>query len=314
MIVVAVAVLLFKLRVFKKPRWLSRQSKVKTFVFTEDIDMGSSIVARVRGRFSQLLATSASRLTGRRTPWSFRGDRPADRSQEQRSSYGLLTSPRVSLVPSMNQTIAFSDGKTRSWIGFMNEYLGPNTKEVSDPEKQDSYEEKEAPEPLNSPRTSEDTASQLTVPALAHTRTSNPDAPIPAITSSQILFGSAYLPSRSSISTTSTAQQVIQSPTHRGSRLFSPKVRQTSDGERVSFSNISSTGYMLSNTSSSGSSSDGDDYSPLPRPSIYVSPPIKPASDFELLASSIGLAQNGLRKDAGRVPPFPTTSRRNQDT
>lgn len=125
MIVVAVAVLLFKLRVLKKPRWLSRQSKVKTFVFTEDIDMGSSIVARVRGRFSQLLATSASRLTGRRTPWSFRGDRPADRSQEQRSSYGLLTSPRVSLVPSMNQTIAFSDGKTRSWIGFMNEYLGP---------------------------------------------------------------------------------------------------------------------------------------------------------------------------------------------
>lgn len=311
-----VAFLLYKFRVFKRPKWLSRQSRVKTFVFTEDVDMGSSFVSRVRGRFSQLWATSASVITGRRSPWSLRSERATHQDKEQRSSYGLLTSPRISLAPSTVRTPSAShaeDEKTQSWTYFMNEYLDLTKNQPSDLEKRISSGEGERVVIVPKYPSLMAVMSKVPLPATAHLRTPNPDAPVPAITSSRIIFGSGYLSSRSSRMTTSTAiQSAIRSSLRPTSNFFSPKVRRGPDGERVSFSNASSSGYMSSRSSSALPESPpaSDDEVPCPISAIYVSPAIAPVNDVDLLARSIGLGLEGSRKDPGRIPPFPTTSQR----
>lgn len=306
--------LLFKFRIIKRPYWFNRQSGAKTFVFTEDVDMGSSFVSRVRGRFSQLWATSASVITGRRTPWSFRGDKMVRADQEQRSSYDMLTSPRVSLAPSMIRSplsLPEEDAKTRSWTYFMNEFLEPTGKAQPDLEKQALTEDDEH---ITSKHPSF-MAGFLSVPfpATAHLRSPNPDAPVSAKTGSRILLGSGYLSSRSSRQTTSTTTQTgTRSTRPPTSQFLLPQLKEGSEGERLSVSNISS-GYMSSRSSCAypAGSPTSDRHTLGPNGRIYVSPAKTPASDVDILASSIGLPAEGVRRGPGRIPPFPTTSQRN---
>lgn len=305
--------LIVKYKLLKKSKQNAALSKTpKTFVFTEDVDMGSSFASRMRDQLSQLWARGSS--------WSYRADakykaHQQDLEKGRSSSYGLLTSPRVSLVASGTQTSHGETSKTISWTYFMNEYSELARPPPFDVENQ-----------LPNAGPSQDLSKKLSIgtsgtmlapPAAAHLRVSQPDAPLPAVTlspsSSKVIFGSGHLSSRTS---RFTATLTSPSSTRRSlpsiNRFFSTKVKQGSDGERFSFENSFSDVMSSSSAGAMTPSPVANDENGSEDGGIYVSAPIAPANDLDILAAvSESVNDEKIpRRGAGRVPAFPVISQR----
>ncbi|KAI5119197.1 hypothetical protein M0805_004452 [Coniferiporia weirii] len=299
----------------------------KSFVFTEDVDMGSSFVSRIRGRFSQLWASSASIMTGEKRSYrSYRDEAKSERPYEDATSYVVPTSTRGSLALSglrPASALRSDTEKTLSWVAFEDEINNLNRGMVFDTAVQN-------PKTLNQIARANPSFSYFTPvappPATVRIRTSNPDAPVPAVSqspsSSRFLFGSGYLSSRSSRTTGTPESQpgvrnyFLQPP----SKFFSTRRRPAGlEGESVSISNDTSSGYLTSRSSSALTASQmGKNLGPLPgnTSTLLQSGALSPADSSAPVpitgtpGTPAGtLRREGSRRDAGRMAPFPIVLR-----
>ncbi|THH08896.1 hypothetical protein EW145_g2399 [Phellinidium pouzarii] len=296
----------------------------KSFNFTEDVDMGSSFASRIRSRFSHFWASSASMMLGEKR--SYRSDEAnSQRPFEDGTSYGIPTSPRGSLalpLPSVQSASALqlTTEKTQSWMAIENELESLSRSMVSNTATH--MPAMAADQAIAARPIAPYSLRVLTPTATAHVRTSNPDAPFPAVSnspsSSRFLFGSGYLSSRSSRETR-MSRNFVQTLSARPPSKFSPQMRRTPDGKRLAFSNASSPGYSTSRSSSVLSKSQRESILSSSSPLMISA---QPQSDYatdvsrtsSLMSSfivvgpriSVGsLRREGSRRDAGRMVPFP---------
>ncbi|KAL5482572.1 hypothetical protein ACEPAI_9166 [Sanghuangporus weigelae] len=323
---VSLAVILF---ILCRKRWKARKDLEKTsFVFTEDIDMGSSFAttftSRIRARISHM-------TYGKRSLRSYR----SYRDEKDGASTWIPTSPIGSPAPLTNSPQA---EKRSSWIDFgavlgnvPPEGLETSSARYSRTLRAGDMNNSIIPPSLEfnypAPRVSTDVyrldKSDIRAPVVSRSSES-----------SRFLLGSGYLSSRSS------ETGIVTRKNTRLSILNSlPSQSVSSNGRRDSAAilstNFSSSGYMHSRSSSATM-----DREPEPRQinnEIYVSSPIRPAPDVpdsispsqsdsgtiqrpstvitRDVGSRISILKGNLRRDGpprerGRILPFPTVSLR----
>ena len=312
--------------------------KTSSFVFTEDVDMGSSFATRVRTHVSRVLSPEGP-ITGgvkRRYP-SYRSYRD---EKDGLSSY-IPTSPIGSLnLPTTPRTSLVRSEKLVSWVPFTDGIIfEPSSSEkimIARSVTNNSATEKALPlsfldlgKALPSLPTNQNQA-----------RTSSPELPVLTVPRdsvvSRLIFGSGYLPSirneklvppppplPKSISFASP-QHTTTTPSYVGSSL---------SGYQPS---ISSSSAIASNQSGAIRNSEITNHNQGTQ--IFISSPIRPSFDPNAVSvvttetvslstistdadvnktgfSGPGRSLNMLgnlssRKDPGRVNPFPTVPRR----
>ncbi|KAH8114325.1 hypothetical protein DFH11DRAFT_205508 [Phellopilus nigrolimitatus] len=229
-------------------------TSLKSFVFTEDVDMGSSFVSRVRSRFSQFLVSNASLVTGEKRSYrSYRDEPNNERVYEDGASYGIPTLLEGGLVLHNSRP---ATEKMLSWTIFENETRDLNRNGLTDAvERQD----------LRDSVTQYTTPSQasvspmLTPLATARVRTSHPDSLVLVasryLSTSYFFFGSGYLPSHPSDAVSESRSDTVTTAFRPQIKLFSERMRRAKHRGRRSSSVIvplsftSSSGYMSSRSS-----------------------------------------------------------------
>ncbi|KAL5519964.1 hypothetical protein ACEPAG_1624 [Sanghuangporus baumii] len=317
------------LYIFCRKRRQTRKDLEKTsFVFTEDIDLGSSFAATLASRIRARISHSTH---GKRSLRSYR----SYRDEKDETSTWIPTSPIGSPAPLANSS---QTEKRSSWIDF-GAVLGnvpPDGLERSSARYSTTLR-------------AGDTDNSITLPSLEFDypaprfsadmhRLDKPDVPAPTVSrsseSSRFLLGSGYLSSRSS------GTGIV---THKSTRLSTrnslPAQTVGSNERRHSAAilsiNFSSSGYMPSRSSSATMDREAE-----PRQvydEIYVSSPIRPAPDVpdnispsqsdsgtiqrpstvitRDAGSRISILKGNFRRDGppserGRILPFPTVSLR----
>ncbi|KAL5524463.1 hypothetical protein ACEPAF_9603 [Sanghuangporus sanghuang] len=323
---VSLAVILFIL--CRKRRKARKDLEKTSFVFTEDVDMGSSFAttfaSRIRARISHM-------TYGKRSLRSYR----SYGGGKDGGSIWIPTSPIGSPAPLANSPQA---EKRSSWIDF-SAVLGnvpPEGLEMSSARYSRTLRAGDMDNPITLPSLE----SNYPAPRVSTDmhRPDKPDVPAPAVSrsseSSRFLMGSGYLSSRSS-----GTGFVMRKNTRLFIRNSLPAQTVNSNGRRHSAAilstNFSSSGYMPSRSSSATM-----DREPEPRQvnnEIYVSSPIRPAPNIpdsisssqsdsgtvqrpstvitRDISSRISILKGNLRRDGpprerGRILPFPTVSLR----
>ncbi|EJC97926.1 uncharacterized protein FOMMEDRAFT_149398 [Fomitiporia mediterranea MF3/22] len=342
-VAISIAIIIYIL--VRKRRRVKRDLEKTSFVFTEDVDMGSSFMSslatRIRTRISQM--TSGKR--------SFRSYR-SYRDERDGASTWIPTSPIGSVAPlSPKHTSLMQTEKTLSWIAFDKDAQGyPDdgmrtlARNSRDPENSESNA-------LYTLPNVEITSPMPLFPTPARLRWSKPDVPKPAVSrsseSSRFLLGSGYLSNRSSgpapilrnggsrVSKelpkqpdASSASAVRSSESSRfvlGSGYLSssssgpPRMTQTGKTVRPNkrqsapprHSNINegrSSGAVLSTDFSSSGYMPSRSSSATPEPEsngIYISSPIQPTSDLPLDVPSQQRMESGA--EAGKMESTPAT-------
>lgn len=265
----------------------SQSSSSKSFVFTEDVDMGSTFIGRIRGRLSQFLGSNFSASGEKRSQRTYLDDEKSEVPYSYEGSYGIPTSPRGSLVQPHSRPV--SDSKS----------LGPSWMDVERMLDEGYYKKANlffvasAASPSND-STSFDRDSRMPAPPfplpvidpppVVHTRDPAPDAPLPAVPRSPSSGYHRYGPS---------------SATNRLPSSWSDRQRRESGS---SFGNLEA--RALSTNDRYSESSFGNRLSGRGRYSYA-----------RTIASSLRSSQfafpsdqsPGERVNAARTSPFPTT-------
>ena len=262
------AVLVVYMLYFRK----RRNSKVASgsFNFTEDIDMGSTFVSRVRSRLSQFTNGLISS----------RGDRSMRRSR----STWVPTSPTGSICVHNSDVSHSTRSETRSsWVGDFEKGPADNFRSSSINTEDDRRQDV----------TAKTMPGAISVPAVALISETPPQNPSPpprqsapdcdcSSRASQLILGSGYL------STTSTRNSLFHAPSRDGPSRFldAPRpFRLSRKGSKKD--NRSSSLSVPSNSSSGYAPSKSSVATPTSRPDflssgigIYVSSPIRPSKDL----------------------------------
>lgn len=289
-VAVVIVVAIVMAMIIQRKRIHSRQirspySSTKSFIFTEDVDMGSTFIGRIRGHLSQFLGSNHSASGEKRSNRMYFDDEKGGIPFSYEGSYGLPTSPRGSLAaPPSTRPVSEVKSPGPSWIDverMLDEsYYGKASQLL------DAFKTSPSSDSILIERESRVPAPPFPLPIIdpppaARTRDSAPDAPLPAVPQS---------PSSDFRYTSSSATDSFV-PSER---------RQPQRDSGSSFGNLIARVMSMSGSSESSFGNDLSDREYAHTRSF--------ASSLRSSQFAFPLARvPGERVNAARVSPFPTT-------
>lgn len=289
---------------FRNKQFRSPTSSTKSFVFTEDVDMGSSFIGRVYGRLSQFWGSNFSASGEKRSYRSFPDDEKSVMPYSYDGSYGIATSPRGSLVPPKSRPISEKESSWNEVERMLGEkhyeqgnrifYPFSSTKRDGSPFDNRTSHPPNPPFPL----------PVIDPPNAVRIRDSAPDAPLPAVPrspSADLKYGSGFgfgsmRSSRSASYISSYRHQRSTSGSSFGNLDVS---NLNNDMNLAGSSSESSFGNRLIIKSRESSNANTTSQSNTPSQSSLHS------SQFAISLAPTRIP--GERVNVARAPPFPTS-------